>query len=374
MTPTRREFLAPTSLAGAFLAFDPRRAFPRQEKEPPGLRLLILGGTAFLGPEIVAAAKARDWTITLFNRGKTNPHLFPELEKLHGDRNGDLKSLEGRKWDAVIDTSGYVPRHVHDSATLLKDAVKHYVFISTISVYEELSKPGMDESAPVAKLADETTEKVTGETYGALKALCEKAAQSSIPDGTTVIRPGLIVGPGDSSDRFTYWPVRVDRGGEVLAPGDPQDPVQFIDVRDLAEWTVRTVSERTLGVFNATGPKEPLPIGALLEACKKASGSDATFTWVNAGFLEEQKVSPWSDMPVWIPPVGKEAGASRVSSAKALAQGLAYRPVEETAKDTLAWWKGQPEERRAKLRGGISPEREAEVLRAWHEKIGAKKG
>jgi nucleoside-diphosphate-sugar epimerase len=374
MTPTRRDFLAQSSLAGAFLAFDPRRAFPRQEKEPPGLRLLILGGTAFLGPEIVAAAKARDWTITLFNRGKTNPHLFPELEKLHGDRDGDLKSLEGRKWDAVIDTSGYVPRHVRDSATLLRDAVKHYVFISTISVYEELSKPGMDESAPVAKLADETTEKVTGETYGALKALCEKAAQSSIPDRTTVIRPGLIVGPGDSSDRFTYWPVRVDRGGEVLAPGDPQDPLQFIDVRDLAAWTVRTVAEGTLGVFNATGPTEPLPMGALLEACKKASGSDATLTWVNAGFLAEHKVAPWSDMPVWIPPVGEETGASRVSAARALAKGLVFRPVEETVKDTLAWWKGQPEARRAKLRAGIPPEREAEVLRAWHEKLGAKKG
>ncbi|MGH7151312.1 MAG: NAD-dependent epimerase/dehydratase family protein, partial [Planctomycetota bacterium] len=203
MTPTRRDFLAHSTLAGAFLALDPRLPLPRRERPSAGTRLLILGGTAFLGPQIVEAAKARGWTITLFNRGKTNPHLFPELEKLHGDRNGDLKSLEGREWDAVIDTSGYVPRHVRDSATLLRDAVKHYVFISTLSVYADNSKPGMDESSPVAELADETTEKVTGETYGALKALCEKAAQASIPDRTTVIRPGLIVGPGDSSDRFT---------------------------------------------------------------------------------------------------------------------------------------------------------------------------
>jgi len=374
MTPTRREFLAHSSLAGAFLALDPRLPLPRRERPSAGTRLLILGGTAFLGPEIVEAAKARGWTITLFNRNKTNPHLFPELEKLKGDRNGDLKALEGREWDAVIDTSGYVPRHVRDSATLLKDAVKHYVFISTISVYADTSKPGTDETAPVATIPDETTEKVNNETYGALKALCEKAAESSMPGRTTVIRPGLIVGPGDASGRFTYWPVRVARGGEVLAPGTPQDPVQFIDVRDLAAWTVRTVAEGTTGVFNATGPMEPLPIGSLLEACKKASGSEATFTWVNAEFLAEQKVSPWSDMPVWVPPVGAEAGSSRVSSAKALAKGLAYRPVEETAKDTLAWWKSQPEERQAKLRGGISPEREAEVLRAWHEKIGAKKG
>jgi len=376
MTSTRREFLARSTLAGTFLALGPdaRRIAASQDakREAGGKRLLLLGGTAFLGPEIVQAAKARGWTITLFNRGKTNPGLFPELERLRGDRNGDLKSLEGRTWDVVIDTSGYVPRHVRDSATLLKDA-KQYVFISTLSVLADNREPGMDESAPVGKLEDETVEKVTGETYGPLKALCEQAAETAMPGRVTIIRPGLIVGPGDPTDRFTYWPVRVDRGGEVLAPGTPADPVQFIDVRDLAEWTMKAVDGGHVEIYHATGPERELGMGAVLEACKKGSGSDATFLWADADFLEAQKISAWSDMPIWVPPRGDSAGFSRVNCAKAIAKGLAFRPVGETAKNTLAWWKGQPEERRKKMRAGISPEREAEVLQAWRERPVGKK-
>jgi 2'-hydroxyisoflavone reductase len=371
---TRRQFLAGAAATGAWVGIGAPRAslFARDDRKGgEGKRLLILGGTAFLGPEVVAAAKARGYAITLFNRGKTNPQLFPELEKLHGDRNGDLKSLEGRTWDVVIDTSGYVPRHVRDSATLLKDA-RQYVFISTLSVLADNSRPGMDESAPVGKLEDETVEKVTGETYGPLKALCEQAAEGAMPGRVTNVRPGLIVGPGDPTDRFTYWPVRVARGGEVLAPGTPADPVQFVDVRDLAEWTMRMVDGGHVGVYHATGPEKELGMGGVLEACKRVSGSDATFAWADADFLEAQKVSAWSDMPIWIPPRGDSVGFARVSSAKAIAEGLVFRPVAETAKDTLAWWRTLPEERRGKLKAGIAPGREAEVLKAWRERKPAK--
>jgi nucleoside-diphosphate-sugar epimerase len=374
MSTSRREFLKWSALAGAWVGIGSTapRAFARtrrEDKPGAGKKLLILGGTQFLGPELVEAAKAHGWTITLFNRGKTNPQLFPELEKLHGDRDpkvGEgLKSLEGRKWDAVVDTSGYVPRHVAASATLLAPNVKQYVFISTISVFPENTKAGADESAPVAKIDDETTEKVTNESYGALKALCEQAAEKAMPGRTTNIRPGLIVGPNDPTDRFTYWPVRVDRGGEVLAPGAPDDPVQLIDVRDLAEWAIRTIESGTVGLFNATGPAKTMGIGPMLDACKKASGSNATFAWADAAFLAEQQVAPWQDMPTWVPP--EEASLSKVNVAKAIGKGLTYRPIETTAKDTLDWWKKQPEERR-KLRTGISSDREAKVLQALHER------
>jgi 2'-hydroxyisoflavone reductase len=334
-----------------------------------GKRLLILGGTGFLGPQLVEAALARGHTVTLFNRGRTRPHLFPQLEKLRGDRQtGDLEALKGRSWDAVLDTSGYVPRVVRASAELLAPSVGHYVFISTISVYKELPRPGMDEEAPVATVEDPTTEDVR-QHYGALKALCEKAAEAAFPGRATHIRPGLIVGPDDPTQRFTYWPVRVARGGEVLAPGSGEDPAQFIDVRDLAEWSLHTVESQTFGTFNATGPATPLSMRGLLEACKQASGSDATFTWADAAFLERQGVRAWMDMPVWVTPTGELAGMSSVSNARAVARGLKFRPVVETARDTLAWFRGQPAERQAELqkRAGLSPEREREVLAAWHQ-------
>lgn len=375
MSKTRRDFLklaATTSAWAGIGAAFPRLARAEETTDKGGGKtLLILGGTAFLGPQLVEAARTRGYTITLFNRGKTNPQLFPDLEKLRGDRNGQLDALRGRRWDAVVDTSGYVPRHVTDSAGLLRDAVGRYVFISTISVYSDTSKPGMDESAPVGKLADEKTEEVSGESYGPLKALCEQAAERMMPGRVATVRPGLIVGPGDGSDRFTYWPVRVSRGGEVLAPGTPADPVQFIDVRDLAEWTMRVVDAGTVGVYNATGPEKPLPIGQLLESCKKVSGSDARFTWVDAGYLAEKKVEPWSDMPVWVPPTGESAGFARVDCSRAIVRGLTFRPVDTTVRDTLSWWKEQPAERTQSLRAGITAEREAEVLRAWRERKAA---
>lgn len=366
---TRREFVRDAGLAATAAMTAGTAVFGTKalaEGTTPKKTLLILGGTRFLGPEIVEAAKASGWTITLFNRGKTNPGLFPDLEKLQGDRNGDLKSLAGRTFDAVIDTSGYFPRQVRDSAGLLgKQGAKQYVFVSSISVYASLGKPGVDETAPVAVLKDPAVEKVTEETYGGLKALCEAAAEAAMPGRTTNVRPGLIVGPNDGTDRFTYWPVRVAKGGEVLAPNTPADPVEVIDVRDLAAWIVKTIDTKTFGVFNATSA--PIRVGDMLDACKAASGSDARFTWVSAAFLKEQKVEEWSDLPVWTSPEGSDAGGGLVKNARAVAAGLTFRPLKTTAKDTLDWWKKQPKERTAKLKSGLGEEREKAVLAAWHE-------
>jgi 2'-hydroxyisoflavone reductase len=338
---------------------------------PKKKKILILGGTGFLGPALVELAQPRGHTLTLFNRGKTRPELFPQVEKLQGDRDGNLKALEGRKWDAVIDTSGYVPRLVKASAALLAPNVEQYVFISTISVYQDISHAGIEESAPVATVEDEKTEDVS-KYYGALKALSEKAAEAAMPGRVTVVRPGLIVGPEDPTDRFSYWPVRVARGGEVLAPGDGQDPVQFIDVRDLAAFILGLVERREVGTSNATGPASTLTMREMLVACKKANGGDATFTWAESEWLaEQQKVRPWSDMPVWIPRAKGDEGKGLVSNARALKLGLTFRPTADTARDTLAYFRTLPPERQQKLRAGVTPEREREVLAAWHQRQGA---
>ncbi|KYF49904.1 hypothetical protein BE04_16435, partial [Sorangium cellulosum] len=334
--------------------------------------LLILGGTGFLGPAVVEAAKARGYTVTLFNRGKTRPHLFPDIEKLHGDRDpnkGDgLKALAGRAWDAVIDNSGYVPRIVKASAELLAPNVQQYVFISSLSAYASHTTPGADETAPVATMADPTVETMGKdfENYGPLKALCEQAAEAAMPGRVTRVRPGFIVGPEDPTDRFTYWPARVERGGEVLAPGTPLDPIQIIDVRDLAAWLVAVVEARTTGIFNATGPGEPLTMGGLLDTCKAAlgSGANARFTWVSAKFLEKPGGEP-VDLPIWAPAEGETQAFHLRSTERARKAGLTFRAVQETVKDTLSWWKTLPPERQAKPRAGLSPEREAELLRAW---------
>lgn len=375
---TRRTFLQTGVAAGAacglsgwlgrppFVAAAPGSYRPAKAEQ--SLELLILGGTAFLGPATVEAALARGHRITLFNRGKTNPHLFPELEKLVGDRDGDLAALADRRWDAVIDTSGYVPRVVGLSARLLAPNVDHYVFISSISVYADFSRPGMDETAVVGTLADPTREEITGETYGPLKALCEKAAEAAMPGRVANIRPGLIVGPLDRTDRFTYWPVRLARGGEVLAPGSGDDLVQFIDVRDLGEWLVMVVEQRITGVFNADSPADSLTMRQCLESCRDVSRSDAQLTWVDTEFLAEQEVAAWSEMPIWVPADGEYAGFGRISTAKAMAAGLGQRPLATTVGDTLNWWREQPAERRQELRAGIAPEKEAAVLRAWHQR------
>ena len=358
--------------AGGAQAAAAARSAPKAEAAP--LRILILGGTAFLGPELVEAAQARGHQLTLFNRGKTRPGLFAsekDIEQLQGDRDPQkapgLAALEGKQWDAVIDTSGYVPRIVGASAKLLAPHVKHYVFISPLSVYANRDKPGVDESAPLATLPDETSEDVPAH-YGALKALSEKAAEAAMPGRVTVIRPGLIVGPGDPTGRFTYWPLRMKRGGEVLAPGSGEDPAQVIDVRDLAKWTLDMVEQRAMGTFNAVGPAQPLSMRAMLEQVKQGVPGDARLTWVPAAFLEKQNVSPWQDMPVWIPVERELLGTNKVSSQRAIARGLTFRPIADTARDTVAWFEGLPPELQQKFssRAGLKPEREAEVLEAWH--------
>src|SRR5450432_632534 len=324
------------------------------EKAPKPLKILILGGTGFTGPYQVKYALARGHKMTVFNRGKTHPGELPVgVEQLIGDRNGKLDALKGRKWDVVIDNPTSVPVWVRDAAAILKGNIGRYIFISTISVYADNRKPGMDETAPLAKYDGPDVMKETRDSiiaskfalYGPLKALSEKETQKWFPDNSLIIRPGLIVGPGDESDRFSYWPVRIARGGEMLAPGDPSDPVQFIDARDLAEWTIRMAEQGTTGVYNATGPAKTLTIGEVLEGIKTALGSSAKFTWVPAKFLETQKVEPWSDMPVWVPSTGEDAGGETINIKRALDKGLTFRPLAETARDTLAWFKSQTKER-----------------------------
>jgi 2'-hydroxyisoflavone reductase len=330
-----------------------------------GRRLLILGGTSFLGPHLTEFARARGWHVTHFNRGRRDPAGVPGVQTLVGDRNGPLDALERGEWDAVIDTSGYLPRHVRLSAGLLAARASQYVFVSSVSVYAGFATPS-DESSPVGRLADENVEEVTGETYGALKALCERAAQEAMPGRTTIIRPGLIVGPLDPTDRFTYWPARIARGGEVLAPGSPADPIQVIDVRDLTSWMLELVERRVHGVFNAVSTPRQFTMGGLLDECLAAVGTDATLRWADAGFLQEQKISAWSDMPVWIPPAGEEAAASLTIVERAVKEGLRLRPLAETVRDTLAWFQSLPDERRVSLRAGLSDARERAALAAWH--------
>lgn len=331
------------------------------------MKLLILGGTIFLGRHIVEAALQRGHTVTLFNRGQRNAELFPQLQKLRGDRRAEngLEALKGHTWDAVIDTCGYIPREVRASARLLADAVQHYAFISTESVYANFQQAGIDETYATGTLADETVEEVTGETYGPLKALCEREAEAALPGRALIIRPGLIVGPNDPTDRFTYWPVRVARGGEVLAPQHAGYAVQFIDVRDLAAWTVGMVEAQQTGVFNADGPTTAL--GEVLQIRQAQSQSAAQFIWVTEEFLAQNNVAPWSQMPLWIPESDADAaGFARISIAKAHAASLTHRPLTETVRDTLAWAATRPADHQ--WRAGLSPEREAELLKLWHER------
>lgn len=327
------------------------------------MKILILGGTVFVGRHLVEVALARGHELTLFNRGQHNPDLFPTVEKLRGDRGGNLQALEGRQWDVVIDTCGYIPRAVTLTAQLLAAQVQQYVFISTISVYDDFSPAGIDESAGVGQLADPTTEEVTGETYGPLKALCEAAAEAAMPGRVLTIRPGLIVGPDDPTDRFTYWPVRVARGGEVLAPGNPQQQVQFIDVRDLAAWTISMVERQVNGIYNATGPATPLPIEQLLTTCQTTLHSDAQFTWVTEEFLQSHEVGAFVEMPLWVP--AAMAGLEQVDCRKAIAAGLHFRPLIETVADTLQWHQQRPAPHT--WRAGLTPEREQQLLAAWHK-------
>jgi 2'-hydroxyisoflavone reductase len=298
------------------------------------MRLLILGGTKFLGRHAVDAALAAGHDVTIFTRGQTNPDLYPEVEHLTGDRDGNLAALEGRTWDGVVDTSGYVPRILRQSAELLRDAVGRYVFVSSISVYAGFSKP-LDESSAVAELEDPATEEIM-EHYGALKAACETVIDEVYGDRGANVRAGLIVGPYDPTDRFTYWPRRIAAGGDVLGPGDPDAPVQFVDARDLAAWMVELALAGPGGTFNATGPAEKLTFAGFLDRATAAIGSDANVVWVDEQKVLDAGIEGWSELPLWLP--GDDyAGMSQADTRRALDAGLTFRPLEETVLDTLAW-------------------------------------
>ena len=302
--------------------------------------------------------------MTLFNRGETNPELFPEADKLRGDRDGDLSALEGREWDAVIDPSGYVPRIVRASAELLRDAVGQYVFVSSGSVYAEPYVPGYDESAPTVELEDPSSEEVLRD-YGALKAACEDVVREVFPEAHTNVRAGLLVGPHDGSGRFTYWPVRGSLGGEVLAPGVPERLTQFIDVRDIGAWMVDACERRVSGTFNVTG--QPISLGAVLEAC---GISDPV--WVDEAFLLEREVGPWMELPLWVPPEGN--AFLQMNVGRAVGAGLSFRPLEETVRDTLAWAQAEGAGLVTETpygTAGLDPAREAELLEAWRSRSGA---
>jgi 2'-hydroxyisoflavone reductase len=385
MSLSRREFLLRGAAAGAALRSGIIPGFVRASSQlgaHPAARpldILIIGGTGFTGPEQVNYALARGHRVTLFNRNKTRPDMFKgQVEQLIGDLNSDTSALAGKKFDVVIDNPTTAPAWVRNVAQYMKGNTAHYIFISTISVYPDNATPNADETAPTTPLPDglvpyRLERQNWGRYYGALKSRAEKEVQEDYPGMFTIIRPGLIVGPLDPSDRFTYWPVRVARGGEVLAPGAPNDVTQFIDARDLAEWTVRLAEKGPTeggGIYNATGPRTPLPMGEFLNDCKEVTGSDARFTWVPWSFLQELKVRAWRDMPIVVPPDGETAGFSRRNIDRALTKGLTFRPVQVTIRDTLDWNKtrSQPEQDRLAAGGiaGISAQREAEVLAAWH--------
>jgi 2'-hydroxyisoflavone reductase len=321
------------------------------------VKLLVLGGTKFLGRAAVEAALGRGHEVTLFNRGETNPELFPGAEKLHGDRGHDLSALAGRTWDAVLDPSGYVPEVVRTSTEALADSVGQYLFISSISVYDDFSEP-RDEDSPLEELPDDKpVDRLLDDysNYGALKALCERAVGETIPDRHALVRPGLIVGPYDPTGRFTYWPHRIAIGGEVLVPGPPERAVQFIDVRDLASWLIDLCERKTGGTFNATN--EGVSWQALVETCRDVAGSDAAFTYVDGDFLLEQEVGEWMELPLWLQ--GPEAvGMHRTDVSRAVGAGLTFRPLADTVRATL-------DEAETTDAAGMAPKREAEILAAW---------
>ena len=370
----RRDFLLASAGLGLGAVTHASAARAPRLPQGDGKRLLVLGGTRFLGPQIVRNALEAGWEVTLFNRGKSNPHLFPELEKLVGDRNESHDALKNGEWDAAIDTSGYIPHHVLEACEVLKDRCGHYVFVSTLSVYESGQEGVLDEEAPVGQVEPDKMEEfqVIGDIrkfgmryYGPLKALCEEAAESAMPGRVSNVRPGLIVGPEDSTDRFTYWPVRVNQGGEVLAPGDPDVGIQVIDVRDLGTFCFHLARERTPGVLNAVGFEGQITMQELLHGAKLVTGSDCTFTWVPDDFLLAQSVGPWMELPLWIP-----GGGNVYDNRRAFDAGMKLSPLGDTIRVTLDWhlaergpdytWRG----------AGLAAEKEAKVLAAWHEQNG----
>ena len=339
-------------------------ARPARRSRLQGMSILILGGTGFIGPHVVRHALARGHAVTLFNRGRTNTHLFPEVEKLVGDRNSDLSALEGRRWDAVLDNSGYTPHQVGLSVDLLKGATDQYLFTSTRAVYTDFTAAVMDEDAPVGP-ADLPESEWTA--YGPAKVLAERAVQEGFGARTLIVRPPVIVGPGDRSDRFTYWPGRIDAGGEVMVQGDPSDPVQFIDVRDLSEFYVHLLEEQTTGIFNSTGPGSPLSAAELVYGIRAITAAPVSFTWVDWDFLAERGMMPQQQLPFWQPPRGRYLNYGRIDSSRAIAAGLAFRPLAVIAGDTLDWHRSREAAGSFPLRTGLDRATEARLLAEWEE-------
>lgn len=369
MTINRRRFLKASALGAATLASGTatRPVIAQSAGRSGALKILILGGTGFIGPHMVREMLRRGHEVTLFNRGRTNNQLFPDLKTLKGDRDGGLEVLRGQSWDVVVDNSGYVPRHVEDSARLLADAADHYIYVSTISAYASLAEP-LDEDAPLATIDDESVEEITNETYGPLKALCEKRAASEFgADRLTILRPTYIAGPGDRTDRFSYWPIRTMAGGDMLWPGTPDDEIQIIDARDLANFATHAAENGVLGTFNTVTPVGALTMGQVKDDSLAVTAAEMNPVWVSDSFLQTQETGEGNAFPIWVRPVGEEAGAARVSGARAVAAGLRNRPARETARDIVRWWKTLPEERQSDLRAGLSRENEAAILKNWRD-------
>lgn len=362
MNSDRRDILKAGLLGGALAATGLPATAAGHNKPTRSMSLLVLGGTGFIGPHMVREALRRGHAVTLFNRGRTNNDLFPDLETITGDRAGKLQGLQGRKWDAVIDNSGYMPQHVRRSAQVLSSNIGHYLFISSISAYASFARAN-DEKSPLAELAA-VPEEFSWENYGALKVLSERRAADEIGDDRyTVLRPTYICGPGDHTDRFTYWPVRANRGGEMLWPGSPAHPLQIIDVRDLANFVVDCVEEHIVGIYNTVTPVGSYSFGNLLEDSIAVTGSSVEPVWVSDDFVQSQNAE--SLLPIYHPLSGDSAKASSVSGERARVAGLRNRPVRETIRDLMTWWRTLPEERIANARFRETLEREAELIAAW---------
>lgn len=386
MNKARRRFLQASLVGGAVLMSGCVRngSEPDASGQSAGsnqsLKILILGGTGFIGPHMVREALRRGHEVSLFNRGKTNRTLFPDLELLIGDRDNGLDALVGRKWDAVVDNSGYVPRHVVDSAQLLSSAVSHYIYVSSVSAYAAMSGnltaadyhdvdiPNTEYDSPLVTMPDETVEEVTSETYGPLKVLCERAATEAMgEDRMTILRPTWIAGPGDHTDRFTYWPVRVSRGGEMLVPGSPADLIQIIDVRDLANFVVDSLEQKITGIYNMVTPPGSYSMGEFMADCQAVAASDTSLTWVDLPFIEANGLTTGGELPIWAPMSGDTRSDAIVNGDRSFAKGMKTRPPRETIRDILDWWPTLPEDRRNDLRAGMGAEREIELLAAWHD-------
>lgn len=370
MKTSRRDIIKAGVLGAAAAATSlPLMAAETTARADRPLDILILGGTGFIGPHMVREALRRGHSVTLFNRGRTNAGLFPDLETIKGDRDNGLQGLDGRQWDVVIDNSGYIPRHVQDSARLLAANVSHYLFVSTVSVYASF-KADIDEDSPLATIADETTEERTNETYGPLKALCEQRVRDEMGENrATILRPTYICGPGDHTDRFTWWPTRTALGGEMLWPGQTGDKIQIIDVRDFANFSIDCVERRTSGTYITATEEHGYSIGELLTDCQAVANQKVDAVWVDDDFAlaahRENPARNWGTFPVWHPHRGPNAMAAQLSAARARAAGLINRPVRETARDTLEWWQGLPEERRSNRKAGLHPDYEAALLERW---------